>query len=213
MTPGNRPPSDDLPDYLQEGLPEDPQAEALEALAAGELDAETARALEARLAQEPRLAALYDEARRLERMLREEPLLPLPLQLVSRILESTAPPRARPVVMLARVAALVLIFFASWLAFSGDVPAMADVAPHPRLVASLQNASLANMPLPGGLPDVGAAVFHAPEQAAADRSLVGVLMTTVVGLVLLVAGFAFALFSHLAAAAGPPARPPEGDNA
>ena len=168
MKPADRPPTDDLPD----GLAEDPQAEALEALAAGELDAETAHALEARLAQEPRLAALYDEARRVERMLREEPLLPLPLQLVSRILESTAPPRARPVVMLARVAALVLIFFASWLAFSGDVPAMADVAPHPRLVASLERTPLPAA-FPPTLPAVREVVFRAPHPTSAEPSAVG----------------------------------------
>lgn len=122
--------------------------EQLAALVAGELDAETARSLRARLRDDPAGTATLAEAKALEDALRAEPLLPLPLALVGRVLAAAdaAPlPGAQPIgrtLFLVRVAAVVLVAFASWTLLRAEVPTLDDVALPPRVVAALPRPDL-----------------------------------------------------------------------
>ncbi|MDJ0521806.1 MAG: hypothetical protein QNJ90_06995 [Planctomycetota bacterium] len=78
------------------------------------------------------------EDRELEALLREQTLLPLPLALVGRILDEVLPVEpVRPWALVGRAAAAIVVFCASWLALSGDVPAFADVAPETHVAAAL----------------------------------------------------------------------------
>lgn len=182
-------------------LPED-----LFALAAGELDASESAAWQARLAEDPALRADFEQIQALDRRLSAEPLLPLPAFLVPRILGAStqiprAPIRVRPHILLARVAASALIAFASWLAFSGEMPALMDAGAPGRLVASLSSPAFGEaLPLSLSLQTDARCVLMAPVPEGASPSLVGTLMLSVVGLLLLVLGLAFARSGHRAAA-------------
>jgi len=204
MVSPDLPPSE-LPPDLPSEADERPHDElAYGELAAGELGADAAAALRAHLAADPGAAARFEEARTVERLLRAEPLLPLPLSLVGRILTTTvpgwAPRRARPHVVLARVAACVLVTLASWVALAGELPAMADmVTPHARLVASLEDVAVFEgdgLPRP---PAVGH-VFDASQRAADESDPAETLALTLIGLLLLAGGTAYVLLSHQAAA-------------
>jgi hypothetical protein len=178
MPPENRPP------------PEPPPYEAFEALAAGELPPAEARALEARIQAESGWAGAYAEVREVERLLREETLLPLPLPLVQRVLADVLPTtRERPLRVLARAAAAILVFFASWLAFSGDVPALANIGPRTEVAAVLPEV-LAAAP-EGRLP---------PELAVAAEGTGAALGLAAGGLVLIVLGVALSVRWHRRAA-------------
>jgi hypothetical protein len=84
----------------------------------------------------------------LEALLCEQGLLPLPPGLAARVLASLpAPARPAPWRVLARVAAVVLVSLASWLAFSGRAPALADLGPPAGLTAALPRA-LPRLPEP-----------------------------------------------------------------
>ena len=87
--------------------PADPPAPSdlpWDALAAGELPPDEAEALRARAATDPSAEAARREAQAVEDALRAEPLLPLPLHLVGRVLAATAQPaRIAPRVLLVRV--------------------------------------------------------------------------------------------------------------
>jgi len=186
-------------------------SEALQALAVGELDAQKAAALRARLEADPGLRAAFDDIETLEGRLQAEPLLPLPHFLVPRILAATTtatttattagarePAHVRPHILLARVAACALIAFASWLAFSGEMPPPVDAGTPGRLVAALPVPAL-GAALPVSLQTEAASVW-APHVANSESpSVVGTVMLSVVGLLLLVLGLAFARFSHLMA--------------
>ena len=158
MPPENRPPTE-------------PPWEQLEALAAGELGPAEARALEARIRTEQGWAYAYAEVREVERRLREERLLPLPLPLVQRVLADVLPSvrRERPMVVLARVAAAVLVFVSSWLAFSGEVPALANIGPRTEVAAVLPEV-LEAAPTGGQLPPE---IAEATEGTGAGLALAG----------------------------------------
>ena len=66
---------------------------------------------------------------RLEAALRREPLLPLPIGLDARIVARTRERRISTMGALARLAAAVLVGLSTWLAWAGEAPAVADVAP------------------------------------------------------------------------------------
>lgn len=156
--------------------PTEPPWEALEALAAGELPPAEARALEARIRAEQGWTDAYAEVREVERRLRDEPLLPLPPMLVERVMAELLPTaRERPLVVLARAAAAVLVFIASWLAFSGDVPALADIGPRTEVAAALPQV-LASAPegrLPAEIGPATEGVDVASALAAAGALLLG----------------------------------------
>lgn len=191
------------------------EEQALQALAAGELSSPEAARWQARMAQDSRLRAAYEEFKDLEERLRAEPLLPLPRFLVPRILAATTagtpiarePAHVRPHVLLARVAACALIAFASWLAFSGEVPTWMNPHAPSHLVARLPAPAIGEV-LPSSLRTDVASLWIAPDLSGESPSLVGTLMLSVVGLLLLVFGLVFAISSHRAAAARtrPPAR-------
>ncbi|MDJ0974200.1 MAG: hypothetical protein QNJ98_07055 [Planctomycetota bacterium] len=114
---------------------------ALEDLAAGDLPPAEARDLQARIDQNPALAKAYAEAERLEALLRAEAPYAAPLGLTQRVLAVVVPEatfaRPRPLATLARVAAVVLVFFSSWLIVGGETPALAAVREAPLVTAAL----------------------------------------------------------------------------
>lgn len=73
------------------------------------------------------------------RALELEPLYQAPVGLTGRVMAFIAPPLApvRPLATLIRVAAVVLVFFSSWLIAAGDTPALADVREPTPLVSGL----------------------------------------------------------------------------
>lgn len=114
----------------------------------------------------------------LEALLREQPLHTLPLALVSQILDEVLPVTpTRPLVVLGRVAAAVVVFFASWFAVSGEAPALADGIPQARVVAAL----------PDSLPQAAAvpSAWTPPAVASGDPQAAPFLL---VGLLVFVAG-------------------------
>lgn len=125
---------------------------------------------------------LHLEDPELEAALRAQPAYPLPAALVGRILDQAVAPRPlRPWVLVGRVAAAVLVVFASWFAVSGDTPALTDAAPQPRVVAVLP-PSLPHAALQGASP--APAAWSATALSSADRpQAVGFLVAG--GLVLL----------------------------
>ncbi len=118
--------------------PADPPWEALEALAAGELPPEDEKRLREQLAVEPGWQQAWREVSNVESLLRAEPLLALPLSFVRDAMAAVVPlEREKPWRVFARVAAAVLVFCASWFAFSGQTPALADAGPRPELVVEM----------------------------------------------------------------------------
>lgn len=187
---------------------------ALQALAAEELPAPEAARLRARIARDPGLGAAYRKAEVLEERLRAEPLLPLPLFLLPRIMAtvtgfSREPAHVRPHVLLGRVAACALLAFASWLAFFGEMPGLreADVPGH--LMASLPMPAW-KAALPRSLQTDASSVLSAPLPHDETPSGVVTLMLSVVGLLLLVLGLVLARSNHRNAEVPPasPAHPP-----
>lgn len=120
---------------------------ALEDLAAGDLPEDAARDLCARIDANPALSKAYAEAERLESLLRAERPYPLPLGLTRRVLAVVVPEaalaRPRPLATLVRVAAVVLVFFSSWLAVGGETPALAAVREAPLVTAALPRVEAA----------------------------------------------------------------------
>ena len=77
----------------------------------------------------------------LEALLREQDLLALPPAVMARLLDAVLPaPRMAPWALAGRVAATVLVLFASWLAAAGTTPAMADILPVDGVVAAVPAA-------------------------------------------------------------------------
>lgn len=88
-------------------------------------------------------SASKQESFALEALLREQALLPVPLALVSRILDEVLPVEpVRPWAVVGRAAAAVIVFCTSWLALSGDVPAFADVQPQAHVESALRATAL-----------------------------------------------------------------------
>ncbi len=145
----------------------------------------------------------------LEALLREQQMLPVPLALISRVLDAmpayqgAASEPVRPWLVAGRAAAAIVVFFASWFAFSGQVPALADVVPEARLASALETSDLVDK-LPGGLPvktPSPRTLATAGLGTAAGAPAEPALAWTAAGLLLLLAGAAFAWRTHRAAAA------------
>lgn len=157
-----------------------PPWEALEALAAGELPHDEARALRRRLEIEPTWQAAWQRIESVEELLRREPLLALPLSLVHDTLRRIDTARILPLErekpwrVFARVAAAVLVFCASWFAFSGQAPAFADVGPRPEMSARL----------PALTAEVPAVLAVEPAAGPALALAAGGLLLMVLGVVL-----------------------------
>jgi hypothetical protein len=165
----------------------EPPWEALEALAAGELPADEARALRARLAIEPDWQAAWRRVESVEGLLRQEPLLALPLALLPATLARVLPLEpVRPWQVAARAAAAILVFCASWFAFSGRAPALADVGPRPEMAAGLGVRPT--------LPPLAALLSGGPGG--------GVVACAVGGVLTLVTGIVLGVRWHRAAARG-----------
>ena len=180
------------------GTPDEATWTALEALAAGEQPAAEAEAWNRRLAEEPALAAAYAEVTRIEHLLRAEPMLPVPLGLVARVAAEVAPARApRPLQALARVAAAVLVFFAAWLAFAEETPAVADIRPGPALVDALPGLDPS-----GAVSQEARALLDTATPAELAASARGGFLLIGAGIVLLALGLAIALRWHRLAGAG-----------
>jgi len=131
------------------------------------------------------------EDRELEALLREQTLLPVPLALVARILDEVLPAEpVRPWAVAGRTAAAVLVFCASWLAFSGDVPAFADVAAEAHVAAAVGPTTVAGV-LPTGV-TAAPGLDHVPTGSSGAWLLAGGL--------LLLAGLGLAWRGHARAA-------------
>jgi hypothetical protein len=160
---------------------------ALEALAAGELDAAHADALRARLAAEPAWQADWARIAEVEALLRAEALIPVPLGVLAGTLARVLPPRReRPTRVLARAAAAVLVFGASWFAFSGDVAAMGALGPRPEVA--------------GPLPAIVAPVDAAWRAAAQEGPISSAPALLASGVALLAAGLGLGVRAHRRAA-------------
>ena len=128
---------------------------------------------------------LHPEDAALEAALRAQPPYALPAALVGRIRDQAIAPRPlRPLAVVARVAAAVLVVFAAWFAVSGDTPALADAAPQPRVVAVLPpGLPHAALPDASTAPAAWSATTLSP--AATDQQAIGFL---VAGALVLLAG-------------------------
>lgn len=128
--------------------------DVLSALAAGELPAAEADAVRRRAAAEPELARRLAAAERVERALRTDDLLPVPLALLATVLErvrsepalrpdAASSPRRTPTAVrrFGAIAATLLVSFGLWAAISGYEPTAAfglpAPAPGPSLAAGL----------------------------------------------------------------------------
>lgn len=118
-----------------------PTREDLQALAAGELDAATARALGTRIEADEDLAARFAEARAIEEALRAQPPLPLPSGFARRVL-ARLPARGRTLSWpaLARLAAGVVLALGVWIATVGATPTLAHAEPPPVVCNALEPA-------------------------------------------------------------------------
>jgi len=140
----------------------------------------------------------------LDALLREQPLLPLPPALRARILADVPAYRVlrlqpvRPWALACRAAAAILVFFSSWLAFSGTTPALASVmSPEAHLAAAIEGPVLTaplDMPLPTAASDVLASAAGVPAGSPLPW-LAG-------GLVVLFAGLALGWKAHRRASEG-----------
>ncbi len=188
----DRAPTDDAPSGRGGSGPEGTPWEALEQLAAGELSAEEAQALRTRIDAEPALRSAYASVAHVEAALKGEPLWQAPLGLTTRVLESIVPRRRSRLMTFARVAAAVLVFFSSWIAFSGTAPAWADVkhpAPYLEQVPELTpRVELTTSP---------SALLDATSPASVD---VGATILMLVGMLVLVAGMVLLIRVHMRAA-------------
>jgi len=171
--------------------------DALEQLAAGELSAEAAQALRTRIDADPALRSAYAQVSHVEAALRGEPLWQAPLGLTARVLEGVVPQRRSRLMTFARVAAAVLVFFSSWIAFSGTAPAWADVkrpAPYLESVRDLA-PSVELGESPTALLDAAAPTLI--DGAPVD---VGATILMLVGVLVLAAGMVLLMRAHSRAA-------------
>lgn len=112
-----------------------PPWEALEDLAADALAPDEARRLEARIAADPEVAAAWAEVRRLDDALSDLPLAPLPVGLTARIQARIADEAAgtthaaRPVAILRRLAAMLVLALGAWFALQNTMPAADGLLP------------------------------------------------------------------------------------
>jgi hypothetical protein len=182
---------------------------------AGELPEPDASALRAQITRDPVASLALAQAEELEAELRAEPLLPVPLSLVGRILAAgTAwgepPRRIRPEVLLFRVAACALVAFLAWIAFSGSPPELGDMTPDARLVASIPGDTLREAvpsawttgggllpeaPLSGGTRSMREALGSPDPQWDADPLVTAMLLAG--GSLLFLLGLAFVIRQHL----------------
>ena len=128
--PHDHPPAADAPPPLP--------WEALERLAAGELEPAEAAALRARIDEDPGLQVAYGQVTALQEGLDALTLHAVPVQLIRGVMERVGPRRRlRWPHIAAGWAAVVLVSIAGWVALAGTPPGMSHGSPPTAWVASV----------------------------------------------------------------------------